>query len=168
MANVGRKVRKSYPFVKSFLRPLLGPAADLPMAVWAYGTMTIAIMAVIGVMASFVPVANAACPYDYDCLNNPFGAGSPFKPDGLMNPFSEYGSPYSNESWRNPYATNPPIIVDQQGRYRGRLSVNPHLPDSITNPYGQYGNPYSPDSLLNPYGAGNPFSTDELYVIPAD
>jgi hypothetical protein len=49
--------------------------------------------------------ALATCPYDYDCLNNPYGAGSPYKPDGLMNPYSRYGSPYSNDSWTNPYAT---------------------------------------------------------------
>jgi len=30
--------------------------------------------------------ASAACPYDPECLSNPYGAGSPYKSDGLMNP----------------------------------------------------------------------------------
>src|SRR5262245_46300407 len=66
--------------------------------------------------------AVAMCPYDYNCLNNPYGAGNPYKSDGLMNPYSEYGSRYSNKSWTNPYATDAPKIVDQNGNYRGRLS----------------------------------------------
>ena len=62
--------------------------------------------------------AQAVCPYDINCLNNPYGAGSPYKPDGLMNPYSKYGSPYSNQSWTNPYATNPPKIYDKFGLYK--------------------------------------------------
>lgn len=106
------------------------------------------------------------CPYGQDCLDNPYGAGSPYKSDGLMNPYSQYGSPYSNRSWTNPYATDAPKLYDQQGNYRGKLSTNPYDPDSIANPYGRYGNPYSADSLNNPYGAGNPYSNQEIYVVP--
>ena len=110
---------------------------------------------------------HAVCPYDPDCLDNPYGAGSPYKHDGLMNPYSRYGSPYSNESWTNPFATNPPKIFDEDGNYRGRLSANPYLSDSTSNPYGRYGNPYSADSLRNPYGAGNPYSQKKFYVVPS-
>lgn len=110
--------------------------------------------------------ALAVCPYDYDCLDNPYGAGSPYKSDGLMNPYSSSGSPYSNESWTNPYATNAPKIYDQNGNYRGQLSSNPYAPDSTSNPYGQYGSQYSPDSINNPFGAGNPYGGN-LYVIPS-
>ena len=110
--------------------------------------------------------AEAMCPYDYNCLDNPFGAGSPYAPNGLMNPYSQYGSPYSNNSWTNPYATNPPQIYDQNGNYRGDLSTNQYDPNSISNPYGQYGSPYSPNSLNNPYGAGNPYSGNQFYVVP--
>ena len=106
------------------------------------------------------------CPYAQNCLNNPYGAGSPYKPDGLMNPYSPYGSPYSNKSWTNPNATDAPKLYDQNGNYRGKLSTNPYDPDSISNPYGRYGNPYSPDSLNNPYGAGNPYSNNKTYVVP--
>src|SRR6266481_7151201 len=110
--------------------------------------------------------AQAVCPYDYNCLNNPYGAGSPYAPNGMMNPYSQYGSPYSNNSWTNPYATNPPQIYNQNGQYLGNLRTNPYDPNSISNPYGQYGSPYSPNSLNNPYGAGNPYSGNNLYVVP--
>lgn len=111
--------------------------------------------------------ALATCPYDPNCIDNPYGAGSPYAPDGLMNPYSRNGSQYSNESWTNPYATNAPILVDDRGNYRGRLSSNPYDPDSTSNPNGKYGSQYSPDSINNPYGAGNPYSQQKIYVVPA-
>jgi hypothetical protein len=107
------------------------------------------------------------CPYDPRCLSNPYGAGSPYKADGLMNPYSPYGSPYSPKSWTNPYATDAPRLYDGAGQYRGRWSTNPYAPDSTANPYGRYGNPYSPDSLRNPYGAGNPYNPNPIYVVPS-
>ena len=119
-------------------------------------------------IAALPSLASAACPYDPNCLNNPYGAGSPYRSNGLMNPYSPNGSPYSNQSWTNPYATKPPKLFDQQGNYRGRLSTNPYLPDSTSNPYGRYGSPYSPDSLNNPYGAGNPYSNTPIYVVPEE
>lgn len=111
-------------------------------------------------------VSAQTCPYGQNCLNNPYGAGSPYKADGLMNPYSQFGSPQSNKSWTNPYATDAPKMYDEQGNYRGKLSTNPYDPDSISNPYGRYGNPYSAESLNNPYGAGNPYLIQELYVAP--
>ena len=102
--------------------------------------------------------------FDPDCINNPFGAGSPFKNNGINNPFSDRGSPFSNKSAKNPYATNAPKIYDENGNYRGRLSNNPYDPDSTSNPYGRYGSPYSPDSINNPYGAGR--TTNNIYIEP--
>jgi hypothetical protein len=70
--------------------------------------------------ASLVGVCAAAlaqnCPYDPRCLDNPYGAGSPYKADGLMNPYSRYGSPYSNQSWTNPYPypSDAPRLYDIQ------------------------------------------------------
>ena len=103
-------------------------------------------------------LAQVNCPADPRCLNNPYGAGNPYKGDGLMNPYSEHGSRYSDKSWTNPNANNTPRIYDNQGNYRGKLSNNPNDPDSISNPYGQYGSSTSPDSINNPYGAGNPYN----------
>ena len=122
-------------------------------------------LAIILVTATAAP-AHAICPYDYNCLDNPYGAGNPYKPDGLLNPYSQYGNPYSNKSWTNPYATQAPAIVGQDGSYHGTLNSNAYDPNSNSNPYGRYGNPYSPDSLNNHYGAGNPYSGKQYYVVP--
>jgi hypothetical protein len=104
--------------------------------------------------------------YDPDSLSNPYGAGSPYKADGLMNPYSQYGSRYSNKSWTNPYATDAPKIYSEDGTYHGRLSTNKYDPDSTSNPYGRYGSKYSSESINNPYGAGNPYSGTKYYVAP--
>jgi hypothetical protein len=109
----------------------------------------------------------AVCPYDPNCINNPYGAGSPYKADGLKNPYSQYGSQYSNKSWTNPYATDAPKLYDSNGNYRGKLSANPYDPDSTSNPYGRYGSQFSSDSINNPYGAGNPYSNQKIYVVPS-
>ena len=62
---------------------------------------------------------------------------------------------YSNNSPFNPYATNPPKIYSEDGKYLGQLSANPYLKDSTSNPYGQFGSPYSSDSINNPYSTLN-------------
>jgi len=102
--------------------------------------------------------------YDPNSLSNPYGAGSPYKADGLMNPYSKYGSEYSNKSWTNQYATDAPKLYDQNGKYLGKLSSNPYDPESTSNPYGKYGSKYSADSINNPYGAGNPYTNNKIYV----
>ena len=105
-------------------------------------------------------------PYDTQSLSNNYGDGSPYKSDGLNNPYSAYGSRCSPYSSRNPYATSPPKIYSG-GRYRGELSANPYRRDSTSNRYGRYGSRYSPDSINNPYGAaGNPYSTRPIYIYP--
>ncbi len=76
--------------------------------------------------------------------------------DGINNPFSPYGSPFSNQSATNPFATDAPRLYDQQGNYRGKLSANQFDPDSTSNSYGRYGSPYSPDSIKNPYSPSSP------------
>jgi hypothetical protein len=106
-------------------------------------------------------------PYDPNSITNPYGAGSRYKTDGLLNPYSRYGSPFSPYSWRNPYATQTPQLYEN-GQYRGKLSTNPYDPDSISNPYGKYGSPFSPYSINNPYGAGSPYSTTPIYVRPGN
>jgi len=98
---------------------------------------------ILSLIVFFPQQSKAICPFDLSCLSNPYGAGSPYKRDGIMNPYSQYGSPYSNNSWTNPYRQ-----------------------DSISNPYGKYGSPYSPNSLKNPYGAGNPFINNKIFVVP--
>lgn len=99
-------------------------------------------------------------PFDADSSANSFGKGSPFVPNGINNPFSPYGSPYSNRSTKNPFATEAPRLYDQQGHYRGKLSANPYDPDSTNNRFGRFGSLFSPDSVNNQFGAGNPFRYD--------
>lgn len=64
--------------------------------------MSIKSFIVVAALAACIPTgALAACPYDANCLNNPYGAGSPYKADGLNNPYSAYGSPYSKNFGRS-------------------------------------------------------------------
>jgi len=119
-------------------------------------------------LSLLVSHAFAGCSqYDPNCLSNPYGAGSPYKADGLMNPYSQNGSKFSNKSWTNPYATDAPKLYDENGNYHGKLSSNPYDPDSTSNPNGRYGSKYSADSINNPYGAGNPYSNQKIYVVPS-
>jgi hypothetical protein len=100
--------------------------------------------------------------FDPDCIHNPYGAGNPYKSDGINNHYSKQGSPYSNQSANNPYATDAPKLYDKQGNHLGKCSSNPFDPDSTSNPYGRYGNLNSSDSINNPYGAGNP--NNEIFI----
>jgi hypothetical protein len=102
----------------------------------------------------------SANPFDFDSSSNMFGKGSPFAPNSINNSFGPYGSPFSNKSATNPFATDAPRLYDQQGNYRGKLSANPYDPDSTSNQFGRYGSPFSPDSLNNQFGAGSPFRYD--------
>src|SRR6185503_14716069 len=65
--------------------------------------------------------------FDPNSSANPYGAGNPFLPNSITNEFGRYGSPYSNQSATNPYATDAPRLYDQQGNYRGKLSENPMI-----------------------------------------
>jgi len=56
---------------------------------------------------------------------NKYGSsGSPYSAESIFNHYSQFGSPYSTESACNPYATDPPVIVDGDGKYYGRLTLN--------------------------------------------
>jgi len=122
------------------------------------------IVSIIPSLAFSQEKAGNCSKFDPDCINNPYGAGSPYKQNGVNNPFSDRGSPYSNNSANNPYATDAPKLYDENGNYRGQLSNNPYSPDSTSNPYGRYGSPYSPDSINNPNGAGDP--NNPIFIEP--
>ena len=63
--------------------------------------------------------------YSADSVRNKFGAnGSQFSGTSIWNHFSDYGSKYSALGACNPYADEPPVIVDQNGKYYGRLTLN--------------------------------------------
>lgn len=90
-------------------------------------TIVVAIALVMwtGVAAQAEDLGNLSTnPFLYESTANPLGKGSPLAPNGINNPLSPYGSPFSNQSATNPFATEAPRLYDQQGNYRGKLSAN--------------------------------------------
>lgn len=61
--------------------------------------------------------------YAHSSVLNEYSYGSPYG-QTIFNHYGDFGSEYSNESACNPYATDPPVIVDGNGNYYGRLTVN--------------------------------------------
>ena len=90
--------------------------------------------------------------YQPKSASNPYGTyGSQYGQESVNNKNGTYGSEYSPKSAQNQYATDAPVLVDEDGNYRGKLSKNQYDPDSTSNPYGKYGSKYSPDSINNQY-----------------
>ena len=50
---------------------------------------------------------------------------------GLWNPFGQFINPFSSYSMCNEFASDPPIIVDDEGRAYGRMSINEFAPGSV-------------------------------------
>lgn len=68
--------------------------------------------------------------YASDSVKNAYGPhGSAYSQESILNHYGPYGSPYSSESACNEYATDPPVIVDNAGRYYGRLTLNRYRAD---------------------------------------
>lgn len=60
-----------------------------------------------------------------DSVRNKFGPhGSRFASESVWNHFSDYGSKFSDYGVCNQFATDPPVIVDEDGTYYGRLTLN--------------------------------------------
>ena len=54
---------------------------------------------------------------DPDSVSNPHGRyGSKDSEDSINNPDGKYGNSKSNDSLNNPYATNTPIVLDQEDK----------------------------------------------------
>jgi hypothetical protein len=65
-----------------------------------------------------------------DSVSNKFGPhGSSYTQDSIFNHFGAYGSMYSSTGACNRFASDPPVIVDNAGRYYGRLTLNPYHPE---------------------------------------
>ena len=73
------------------------------------------------------------CPEDdRESILNEFGTyGSFYGSHSVSNPYGVYGSRYSKYGVCNPDATDPPVVVDVNGKVRGRLTVNAHHPELI-------------------------------------
>jgi hypothetical protein len=64
-----------------------------------------------------------------DSVLNELGQyGSPYRPESIWNHYKQFGSPYSLYSACNELATDPPVIVDQDGTAYGRLTLNRNSP----------------------------------------
>lgn len=63
--------------------------------------------------------------FEADSVLNRYGEhGSPYSGESIWNRYSDYGSRYSSYGVCNRYATDPPVIVDSQGTFYGRLTLN--------------------------------------------
>ncbi len=63
--------------------------------------------------------------YATDSIFNFYGKhGSAYGLESVVNQYSQFASPYSRYSACSPYAADPPVIVDGDGRFYGRLTVN--------------------------------------------
>jgi hypothetical protein len=68
--------------------------------------------------------------YASDSVFNTYGQnGSRYSSESIWNHYSDYGSAYSSEGACNPYASDPPVIVDSNGKYYGRLTLNAYHPE---------------------------------------
>lgn len=73
------------------------------------------------------------CPdTDPSSITNDYGRyGNPFSSDSIRNEFSRFGNEFNAGSPCNRYGTSPPVVVDQQGRYYGELTLNDARPKQI-------------------------------------
>jgi hypothetical protein len=63
--------------------------------------------------------------YSTDSVFNQYGTfGSRYSSTSIWNHYSEYGSAYSSWGACNSYANDPPVIVDLDGNFYGRLTLN--------------------------------------------
>ena len=72
--------------------------------------------------------------YDNTSIHNKYGEfGSEYAEKSIFNKYGNYGSPYSSYSACNEHTNRAPVIVDKNGKFYGRLSVNRHAPDVVKN-----------------------------------
>lgn len=72
--------------------------------------------------------------YEHDSIFNPYGEhGSEYSGVSIFNSYSDHGSAYSDYGVCNPYAQNAPVVVDGNGNFYGRLTLNPYA-DPVEQP----------------------------------
>ena len=63
--------------------------------------------------------------YNNDSICNEYGTyGSKYNSNSIWNTYGTYGNPYSSYSPWNSYTSSSPKIVDRQGNFYGRFSIN--------------------------------------------
>jgi hypothetical protein len=71
--------------------------------------------------------------YDSDSIYNQYGDyGSKYSDKSIWNSYGDYGSKYSSKSAFNDFATEPPIIVDENGKIVGYLTTNNAIKGAIS------------------------------------
>lgn len=72
--------------------------------------------------------------YNSSSLFSKYGSfGSSYSATSIFNKYSEFGSPYSDYSACNKYATDPPVLVDRDGNFYGRLTMNRYQGDAVSD-----------------------------------
>lgn len=70
--------------------------------------------------------------YDKESVFNPHSRfGSAYSTTSILNSYSQVGSVYSQYSACNRYASDPPVVVDGDGTFYGRLTLNGYRGDAI-------------------------------------
>lgn len=63
--------------------------------------------------------------YEYDSIFNEHGPhGGQYGLSSVLNKYNDFGSKYSAYGACNQYATDPPVVVDENGMYYGKLTLN--------------------------------------------
>ena len=63
--------------------------------------------------------------YETSSIWNQYGAhGSKYNSQCIWNQYGQYGGKYSNTSPFNPHASNPPVLVDEDGNFYGYFTAN--------------------------------------------
>lgn len=74
--------------------------------------------------------------YNSDSIfNSSSSYSSTYSSDSIFNTSSKYGNSYSNSSVFNDGASNPPIILSDDGTVLGKLSIGPAWQSDRLNPY---------------------------------
>lgn len=71
--------------------------------------------------------------YDSESISNPYGNyGSKYSDTSIFYKYGDYGSNYGEESVFYKYASEPPIIVDSNGKFIAYLTANEYNDDGVT------------------------------------
>jgi hypothetical protein len=72
--------------------------------------------------------------YDAESVFNSYGRfGNEYCTDCIWNSYGKYGSAYSSTSVCNEYASDPPVVVDGDGKFYGRLTLNEFNPQRVAD-----------------------------------
>ena len=55
---------------------------------------------------------------------------------GKWNPYGQFKNPYSSYSACNEYTSNGPVLVDREGKFYGRLTMNAYASGSVCGATG--------------------------------